>query len=408
MLIRVSFAFMLYCVWRLYSNVSTVIILLSIRGNWTTSCFEMERPSLRLAANRARPIGSKATLPKMFTALIKNLPSTTIRAGNEHPMLYVYYLAQLFNQAVMSRLCNDEQSMERWTQKAFNGDSSWLRYSFEFEANVSEYAFRLERTGLQHSLRNLRGFKLAEPIDTTPIEAIKMRESTILDYEELSSRYNDLLERLYSIESRSISHRGSLSSVDTAEQSASLQHLTVMAFFFIPLSFVTSVFGMNMTVLGSGTAKVSTVAICSVVTLCLVTVMWITSGFVGQSARQLRRNLDGVKFRWRVLKLFARISPTGSFWLFLYGLTHDLELFSPLVQQLGIWVVLGLGKEWEAPEIGTSKQTLPLSRFWQARANSIAQITKEEGWEKKTFWDRWRLSKQAKSDPKQDSAVSGR
>ena len=60
----------------------------------------------------------------------------------------------------------------------------------------------------------------------------------------------------------------------------------------------------------------------------------------------------------------AIITPVGAFWLSLYGLTHDPEVFAPLVKQLGIWVVLGLHQDWEEPEIITSRRTMPLSGFW--------------------------------------------
>ena len=85
----------------------------------------------------------------------------------------------------------------------------------------------------------------------------------------------------------------------------------------------------------------------------------------------------------------AIITPVGAFWLFLYGLTHDPDLFAPLVKQLGIWVVLSLHEEWEEPEIINSRQTMPLSRFWEKKMISIASITNHRGWHETTFWQRW-------------------
>ena len=48
---------------------------------------------------------------------------------------------------------------------------------------------------------------------------------------------------------------------ESLQQNARVKQLTQLAFIFIPLSFTTSVFGMNLDVLGSGSAKPWTVVV---------------------------------------------------------------------------------------------------------------------------------------------------
>ena len=59
------------------------------------------------------------------------------------------------------------------------------------------------------------------------------------------------------------------------EQSARVKRLTQLAFVFIPLSFSTSLFGMNMELLGTGTAKAWMLAVAVAVAYTLTCAVWI-------------------------------------------------------------------------------------------------------------------------------------
>ena len=198
------------------------------------------------------------------------------------------------------------------------------------------------------------------------------------------------MQQFYSIESRSVAHRGVVDSLTILEQSESIGRITTLAFTFIPLSFVTSVFGMDVKEFGSGPVSLKTVVKSGIVTTSLAVLLWVVAGLAYRTLHTIRRNAEGVGFRWRVLHDFAFVSPTDAFWLLWYGITHDPEIFTPLVKELGIWAVLGLGQEWERPTINTADQLITLPGFWQARANAIADITKVPGWQRRSYLQRRR------------------
>ena len=59
------------------------------------------------------------------------------------------------------------------------------------------------------------------------------------------------------------------------QQNERVKRLTQLAFIFIPLSFVTSLFGMNITALGTGSAKVWMVVVSVIVTYFVISLSWI-------------------------------------------------------------------------------------------------------------------------------------
>lgn len=315
----------------------------------------------------------------------------TLSTDTECSFQYIYILVQLFSQEVMHRLCENEVGIEDWSLKANSKGSDYVKYQFPFEAWTWDSFLTKERAGLSRSLSNLMCFHhpaIQEEQTSNTVEAL--RAAALLDLNVLLARYDDLLERFNAVESKSISRRGDFAAQGAADQAEGVQRLTTLAFFFIPLSFVASLFGMNIEELGSGDGNIHKVVIASLITLLVVTAVWWISGYVSATLRTIRKNFDGLRFRWRVIKDFARISPVGSFWIMVYSMTHSPDESAMLVRELGIWVVLGLAKSWEAPQIGTASQLVPLSPFWQARANSIARVTAAPGWETTRFWIRRR------------------
>jgi len=306
------------------------------------------------------------------------------------PIEFIYPLAHLIAAEEAYRL-HAESSLKEFSEKAFRGGGDWIRYSFEFQASVHRYALKMHFKAIITTLKSLE-----HPYGDFPwsnqesVLRSKKGSAVLRDYNSLLETASSLLDDLNSIETRSISHRSVIQSQNSIEQSDSLSRLTTLAFFFVPLSFATSIFGMNVKELGSGTVKMQIVVKTMAWIFAFVMVAQLLSGPISKTLYALRTNSDGIRFRARVLKAFAAISPLGAFWLLLFGLTHNPDTFTVLVRELGIWGVLGLGDEWDKPSIGQDAQQLKLSRFWQNKAQGIASITGRKGWQKDNFWKRMR------------------
>ena len=194
----------------------------------------------------------------------------------------------------------------------------------------------------------------------TPDTLIRQYKAVVLDYETALMTTNDNLQNFYTIESRGISYRATVDALGVVEQSESVGQLTSL---FVPLSFVASLFGMSLRILNSGPAPIMSFITASIGTMMTVITLLFVAPLSSRFIHALRRNLDGLRFRRRELRKTAIMSPIGALWLFLYCLTHDPEVFAPLIKQLGIWVVLGLHQDWEEPEIINSRRTMRCLRI---------------------------------------------
>lgn len=191
------------------------------------------------------------------------------------------------------------------------------------------------------------------------------------------------IEDLYRIESRFSTYRMLLASEQSREQANRLGRLTTLAFFFIPLSFVTSFFGMNITEFGTGT-DLWVYIVSSVGLMVVVIFLWFTSRFIAKYLSLFRRNWGGMRARGRCITRFTRYSLVGAFWLFVFAITHSPLHTRLMTNELGIDDILRLHHPWTVPQYGTNRSvtrgTEMLSSFWEKRMNAIHEITRHPDW----------------------------
>ena len=337
-----------------------------------------------------RPIGTEQNLARRFIAILKSWGTSKVEEANQSPLFFAFALAELLCAERMPRL-RERKPLERFCSEAFRGDRDFLRYGFELEANELETSLLTHRDSLAKTLQSLSNFQLDAPDDGSLDTSIsRYKKAVILDYETILKTANDNLQAFYTTESRASSHLATLDDLRVAEQSESFGQLTFLAFLFIPLSFVTSLFGMNLQFLNSGSATVKSFLIASTGTMATVVTLLFLAPLVSSFACAVRRALGGLWLHRRELRKMAIITPVGAFWLFLYGLTHNPGAFALLIQELGILDVLFLHQDWKEPEFINSERTTFLSKFWAKRIIPIAEITKHRGWHETTAWQRWR------------------
>lgn len=161
--------------------------------------------------------------------------------ANDSPVSFAYALAALLCAERMPRL-RENKSLERFRSKVFRGGRDFIRYNFEFEANLWEFALLMHRDSLAKTLQSLSKFQPGTTDDGWPDTLVRQYKAVIRDYETVLKTANDNLQAFFTIESRSISYRATVDALGVAEQC----QLTFLAFLFIPLSFVSSLFGMNL------------------------------------------------------------------------------------------------------------------------------------------------------------------
>ena len=370
---------------RQITKSSDVVVLILLREPETmqSDSLEFERPSMRNLDTWARPIGRHSRLSYRYQTILTQPQKIDILAGILDPVIFIYPLAMLVASELANRIDSNASGIRGFSDKAFGGDDDFVSYSFEFEATLYVYAFEMLRAAARSTLDEIK-YTSFRP-GSTRLETPELMSMTV-EYERLVERCNGCLQKIHTIETRSINHRSVKQMQKANQQSDSVKRLSILAFIFLPFSLTSSFFGMHTIELNP--VSMSVVVATMIGALVAICLLWAISVPVAGALSAFQRNLDGLRFNARMLWTFSSISPMGTFWLLVYGLSHDPELFSPLMRELGIRGVLRLGEEWEQPDIGTSRQSVPLSRFWQKRAESIAEITGFRGWQRETMRQR--------------------
>lgn len=194
----------------------------------------------------------------------------------------------------------------------------------------------------------------------------------------------DNLARHYSICTSFATLQDSHKSIEYAD---SVGRLTSLAFFFIPLSFITSIFCMNLSEFGTGEVRFWVVVATAAGLLLFVLSVWFVSGWVSPYLRKIQASLDCFWTNYQHWKLLAQKTPRGGLWLGIFALTH-----TPYDYEWLLWV-LSLRDSRNSEETrGTLDQTMQetllqrfLSYFWQAKALNMLQELKGVGSERQAM-----------------------
>ena len=200
------------------------------------------------------------------------------------------------------------------------------------------------------------------------------RDKHLADYRQLSDRINqfeqdirDSLDRKVGI----LSLRESRQSIKEAE---TVRRLSQLAFIFIPHTFVTSCFGMNLQLLGGGRGELSSffIAAASVTAAVLV---------LPQGHFMAKRNVEPYTRPLRVTIKLAKYCPIEALWMVWFAIGH--------LGKLGMFLVrMGLYHKFLGDDFGTINQfapekTLKLSSSWQETGQKIFDFFRVDGWGEK-------------------------
>ena len=152
--------------------------------------------------------------------------------------------------------------------------------------------------------------RLLRGLESFTTDASSRRWKTLLP------EYNRILreaERQVSMLAQKMSYRASRASLRESwmaiaqaetgiQQNERVKRLTQLAFIFIPLSFVTSLYGMNVTALGTGSATIWMVVVSAIVTYVVILLSWILLHYHGRTVNWVAARFPAAKLR----KAFSR------------------------------------------------------------------------------------------------------
>lgn len=159
----------------------------------------------------------------------------------------------------------------------------------------------------------------------------------------------------------------------SARTTDSVVRLSAVAFLFIPLSFVTSCFGMNLAILGTGTAPLWTPILMALGLFTFALFMWAISKWFDDRAKLVRGRLSSLALllpTWRLIFHHPRVA-----WVLLRNalarppsLTSCMLRDTRLNEYFGTRVVTANDASWMWRQ---DRQSYP----WATRLNSIYEVS---------------------------------
>ncbi|EXK78324.1 hypothetical protein FOQG_16981 [Fusarium oxysporum f. sp. raphani 54005] len=268
---------------------------------------------------------------------------------------------------------------------------------YDFRANLFRISMDMDITALRETISTIThpgGSCLSAPM-VVELESKILWQRLRHDLQCLHEETARNKERFEAYEARCLNRFNLTAAIESLEQSRSIGRLTTLAFIFIPLSFMTSFFGMNVAEFGTGDIHLSLFVVSTVAVLAIITFVWLLSGWIEHYLTTVSSNFYGLRLRLPVLRKLASISPMATFWLVCFAISHSPRMFQTYLLDTGVWGVLGLGVEWDQPrfdeEENLRRWQSTISPFWQRRAMAIIEMTKTRGWHRKSWVQRWRV-----------------
>ena len=213
---------------------------------------------------------SLSQINSLFVLALKQLDADDVRQCDRNPIECILPYARI-------ALLNASALIDWWAQKAIaHYQESKIQTNVEvrYDEQVA-------------TVKEVRSNLLALQTFTSEISSVEWK-FLLLDYERSLQEFEQQLKLL----AQKMSHRASMASLKESkvsiehaekglQQNARVKRLTQLAFVFIPLTFTTSMFGMNLHILGSGSVNAWTVVAASALVYLSVSLLWILFHYRG-------------------------------------------------------------------------------------------------------------------------------
>lgn len=303
------------------------------------------------------------TTATYYEAMLRNLSPEAIEAANANPIEYIFPYARLLTLQISS-------------QMKFLGD--------QIPEKESDAGIVKDMSHIWKSLKDLR-----EGL-TVSISSLRRHSSPSSTYSELLGDYEELVN---AVKQRGIdfkdvlNHKVSLlalkESKESIRQTEIVSRLSQLAFVFIPLTFVTSCFGMNLTVLGSGNGEIWVFCVISAALTVTILLISVYSWRVAhRCSRFLKKNTRPV----RVLFRLVRYLPAETMWMVRFMVSKPSKIGNYLAG-MGLYHHLlpnGTENYMDSPVYEPSSN-LELNDFWKTKGERIHKFFHTAGWRRNTF-----------------------
>lgn len=242
------------------------------------------RPSIHVPAQNICGEVVNDIFPHACTTLANHLKDwnvSHIAAANSNPYLYIYPLLQMaardlstsileirytHNEIVSIRTRGDEHNLIRFFRGSKRMTKALMNHNAALSSELDDFTdFVGDLQGLQKMYPEVQGPEYDEIL-------LYIRE--VLDDGRRATRMvQDLTQSEIGLQSMEASQR-------SIEEAVSVKRLTQLAFIFIPLSFVTSLYGMNVKEISGDGVRIWVFFVTAICVMFLVFFMWLLARLV--------------------------------------------------------------------------------------------------------------------------------
>ncbi|KFY53508.1 hypothetical protein V496_07529 [Pseudogymnoascus sp. VKM F-4515 (FW-2607)] len=218
-------------------------------------------------------------------------------------------------------------------------------------------------------------------------ESRRMQE-IVDDYTALLRDANKTKSHIRDLTNRHVSLWALRESRKSIEEAVSVKRLSQLAYLFLPLTFTSSLFSMNIRELKDN--PISAFIITAIIMTLLSLVLWWILGIY----RRIAASFPIVSRYVRTLARFALNSPIQALLLTIFAISHSVNETDEVIRELGLYTILLGGHNSYQPPVNRfsllNRKRRVLGTFWRMKILEIADYTAIAGWQKSFFWQRIR------------------
>ncbi len=319
-------------------------------------------------------MGERLDSRPLLEKLLQGLSSEEVDAANRKPVEYIYPYARL-------------------SAMRYSRDLDLLRFQINFERSTYE-DWEIEH--LQENRTRSRSF--ISELTASHRSLSRHSDPSSSSWRTLQVDYDEILAQARQFEEDLKDHLTTYVGIMSLKESKksiqladSVRRITQLAFIFVPLTFVTSIFGMNLEEFGNGNIKIW-------VFLVVASAMTVTVFALLIVSRHFRKWYKAHFKSLRVILALSKYLPREAFWFSIFCLYHRPKTQGHLFGSLGLYYrLLSNGDDWFPPTAFRTvtdnrlQLSIKLSPFWLEKAEVVWKFFLKKNWEHKTYY--WRLKK---------------
>ena len=342
----------------------------------------MERPGCTDSESRRRYLGESPGLQLQLQALLNIADNDLLAVISQYPLAIILPLMRLYTPERLVAMQRQLEPLRRFIRKDFMRLERYL-----FETSIYHGALSAHRDSFTKTIRSL----------TSLLPAASQQgwgdrlEIFIKELEQILAMTDEGLSKVGTYMDQWSTKRSLQDSNESIKFANSAGRVMVLAFFYIPLSFITSFFGMNLAVFGSSNVEIRTFAITVIVLSVITLLIWLFSAIIATGFRAFRARVGASWTYRRFWTALATKAPLEGFWLFAFGLAHDPDIYEFTLMSLGFKNLDRPDGPWEPARYSSIFETLNnsallnarLTPFWIEKVQGIVKTTGKPGWYKR-------------------------